>query len=102
MAQSSERALVTASIDEHIAPVSAGYGAVSMLPGRSTGGRGRGRVADDVETVAQDVLRARHLHRQEPSVGGQRGSSWVGVVEQPVAVVGLVAISEKELRAEMK
>ncbi|SFO50894.1 putative transposase [Pseudonocardia ammonioxydans] len=47
----------------------AGAGAVSdLLPRRSSGGRGCGRVADDVETVLQDVLRARYLTRQRRSV----------------------------------
>ena len=47
----------------------AGDGIVSdLLPGRSGGGRGRGRVIDDVETVIVDVLQARFLKRQRPSV----------------------------------
>ena len=47
----------------------AGDGVVSdLLPRHSGGGRGRGRVPDDVETVIADVLRARFLKRQRPSV----------------------------------
>lgn len=39
-----------------------------LIPRRSGGGRGRGRVDDQVETVIADVLRARYLKRQRPSV----------------------------------
>ena len=47
----------------------AGGGAVSgMLPGRSAGGRGRGRVVDEVESVIAEVLRSRYLKRRRPSV----------------------------------
>lgn len=46
-----------------------GRGAVSdLLRGQSSGGRGRGRVTAEVETVIGDVLRARFLRRQRPSV----------------------------------
>lgn len=46
-----------------------GRGAVSdLLPGRSSGGRGRSRVSVEVDTVIGDVLRARYLRRQRPSV----------------------------------
>jgi len=47
----------------------AGEGVVSdLLPRRSSGGRGRGRVADGVETVIGDVLRTRYLTHQRLSV----------------------------------
>lgn len=46
-----------------------GGGVVSdLLPGRSSGGRGRGRVPDAVETIVQDGLRAGYLTRQRRSV----------------------------------
>ncbi|MFJ9713371.1 Mu transposase C-terminal domain-containing protein [Streptomyces sp. NPDC101234] len=47
----------------------AGEGVVSdLLPGRSSGGRGGGRLSGDVETVVQEVLRRRYLTRQRRSV----------------------------------
>ena len=43
----------------------AGEGLVSdLLPGTSSGGRGGGRLPDDVEAVVREVLRARYLTRQ--------------------------------------
>jgi putative transposase len=45
--------------------VSAGFGAVSdLLPGRSSGGRGSGRLPVEVEAIVQEVLRTRYLMRQ--------------------------------------
>ncbi|MFB7531765.1 Mu transposase C-terminal domain-containing protein [Streptomyces sp. NPDC056178] len=47
----------------------AGEGVVSdLLPGRSSGGRGGGRLPGEVETIVQEVLRSRYLTRQRPSV----------------------------------
>lgn len=47
----------------------AGEGVVSdLLPSRSSGGRGGGRLPGEVETIVQDVLRRRYLTRQRPSV----------------------------------
>lgn len=46
-----------------------GGGVVSdLVPGLSSGGRGRGRVASEVEAVIGEVLRARYLTRQRRSV----------------------------------
>ncbi|MFI2373206.1 Mu transposase C-terminal domain-containing protein [Streptomyces sp. NPDC018833] len=47
----------------------AGEGVVSdLLPGRSSGGRGGGRLPDEVETIVQEVLRTRYLTRQRRTV----------------------------------
>ncbi|GAA1914244.1 Mu transposase C-terminal domain-containing protein [Streptantibioticus ferralitis] len=47
----------------------AGEGVVSdLLPGRSSGGRGGGRLSSEVETIVQEVLRTRYLTRQRRSV----------------------------------
>lgn len=47
----------------------AGEGVVSdLLPGRPNGGRGGGRLPDEVEAVIAEVLRVRHLTRQRRSV----------------------------------
>jgi putative transposase len=47
----------------------AGEGLVSdMLPGSSSGGRGGGRLPDEVEAVIRDVLRTRYLTRQRRRV----------------------------------
>ena len=47
----------------------AGEGQVSdLLPRRSSGGRGKGRLPDDVEAVIRDVLQKRYLKRQRLSV----------------------------------
>jgi putative transposase len=47
----------------------AGEGLASdLLPGRSSGGRGAGRLPDEVEAIVRDVLRSRYLTRQRRSV----------------------------------
>jgi putative transposase len=47
----------------------AGEGLVSdLLPGTSSGGRGGGRLPDEVEAVVRDVLRTRYLTRQRRPV----------------------------------
>ncbi|MCC3769546.1 Mu transposase C-terminal domain-containing protein [Streptomyces sp. UNOC14_S4] len=47
----------------------AGEGLVSdLLPGRSSGGRGGGRLPDEAEAVVAEVLRRRYLTRQRRSV----------------------------------
>jgi putative transposase len=47
----------------------AGEGLVSdLLPGASSGGRGGGRLPDEVEAVVRDVLRVRYLTRQRRTV----------------------------------
>jgi putative transposase len=47
----------------------AGEGLASdLLPGTSSGGRGGGRLPDEVEAVVQEVLRARYLTRQRRTV----------------------------------
>ncbi|MFE3206096.1 Mu transposase C-terminal domain-containing protein [Embleya sp. NPDC059237] len=47
----------------------AGEGVVSdLLPARSSGGRGGGRLPDEVEAIVAEVLRARYLTRQRRSV----------------------------------
>jgi len=47
----------------------AGEGLASdMLPGSSSGGRGGGRLPDEVEAVVRDVLRTRYLTRQRRPV----------------------------------
>jgi putative transposase len=47
----------------------AGEGVVSdLLPGRSSGGRGGGRLSGDVETIVREALRTRYLTRQRRSV----------------------------------
>ena len=47
----------------------AGEGVVSdLLPGRSSGGRGRRELPDEVEAVIRDVLRRQYLTRQKKSV----------------------------------
>ncbi|GGK52151.1 DNA-binding domain-containing protein [Streptomyces flaveus] len=47
----------------------AGEGVVSdLLPGRSSGGRGGGRLSGEVETIVQEALRTRYLTRQRRSV----------------------------------
>lgn len=47
----------------------AGGGVVSdLLPGRSSGGRGRGRVPDPVESVIREAIQERYLTRQRRSV----------------------------------
>jgi putative transposase len=38
--------------------------APDLLPGTSSGGRGGGRLPDEVEAVVREVLRARYLTRQ--------------------------------------
>lgn len=46
-----------------------GEGLVSdLLPGTSSGGRGGGRLPDDVEAVVREVLRTRYLTRQRRTV----------------------------------
>lgn len=46
-----------------------GDGVVSdLIPGRSSGGRGRGHLPDDVEVVVGDVLRKQYLTRQRKTV----------------------------------
>jgi hypothetical protein len=45
-----------------------GEGLVSdLLPGTSSGGRGEGRLADEVEAIVAEVLRKRYLTRQRQS-----------------------------------
>jgi len=47
----------------------AGEGVASdLLPGRSSGGRGSGRLPDEVEAIVREVLRSRYLTRQRRSV----------------------------------
>lgn len=47
----------------------AGEGVVSdLLPGKSSGGRGAGRLPADVEAIVREVLRSRYLTRQRRSV----------------------------------
>ncbi|MFC0429910.1 Mu transposase C-terminal domain-containing protein [Kutzneria buriramensis] len=47
----------------------AGEGVVSdLLPAQSSGGRGAGRLPDEVEAVVREVLRTRYLTRQRRSV----------------------------------
>jgi putative transposase len=47
----------------------AGEGVVSdLLPGRSSGGRGTGRLPDEVEAIVREVLRTRYLTRQRRSI----------------------------------
>jgi len=47
----------------------AGEGLASdLLPGTSSGGRGGGRLPDEVEAVVREVLRARYLTRQRRTV----------------------------------
>ncbi len=47
----------------------AGEGLVSdLLPGTSSGGRGGGRLPDEVEAVVREVLRTRYLTRQRRPV----------------------------------
>lgn len=47
----------------------AGEGMVSdLLPGKSSGGRGAGRLPDEVEDIVGEVLRSRYLTRQGRSV----------------------------------
>lgn len=47
----------------------AGEGVASdLLPGRSHGGRGKGRLPDEVEAIVQRVLETRYLTRQRRSV----------------------------------
>jgi putative transposase len=47
----------------------AGEGVVSdLLPGRSSGGRGAGRLPDEVEAIVREVLRSRYLTRQRRSI----------------------------------
>ena len=41
--------------------------ASDLLPGRSNGGRGRGRLSEDVEAIVTEVLRTRYLTRQRRS-----------------------------------
>jgi putative transposase len=44
----------------------AGEGVISdLIPGRSSGGRGREQLPDDVEAVIRDVLRTQYLTRQK-------------------------------------
>ena len=46
-----------------------GEGVVSdLIPRRSSGGRGRGHLPDEVEAVIRDLLRTRYLTRQKRSV----------------------------------
>src|SRR5262249_42999010 len=46
-----------------------GQGVVSdLLPGRSSGGRGRGRVPVEVEALVREVIQQRYLSRQRRSV----------------------------------
>jgi putative transposase len=59
----------------------AGEGVVSDLrPGRSSGGRGAGRLPDEVEAIVREVLRSRYLTRPAcgPSRSPRRGlrSRW--------------------------
>jgi putative transposase len=47
----------------------AGEGVVSdLIPGRSSGGRGREQLPDDVEAVIRDVLRTQYLTRQKKTI----------------------------------
>jgi hypothetical protein len=47
----------------------AGEGVVSdLLPGRSSGGRGGGRLPAEVEAIVREVLRSRYLTRQRRTV----------------------------------
>jgi putative transposase len=47
----------------------AGEGVVSdLIPGRSSGGRGRQHLSDDVEAVIREVLRTQYLTRQKKTV----------------------------------
>jgi putative transposase len=39
-----------------------------LLPGRSSGGRGAGRLPDEVEAIVREVVRSRYLTRQRRSV----------------------------------
>ncbi|MFF2063186.1 Mu transposase C-terminal domain-containing protein [Streptomyces sp. NPDC058200] len=49
----------------------AGEGVVSdLLPGRSSGGRGGGRLPEEVEAIVDEVLRNRYLTRQRRPVAG--------------------------------
>lgn len=42
--------------------------ATDLLPGRSSGGRGAGRLPEQVEAIVREVLRSRYLTRQRRSV----------------------------------
>lgn len=67
----------------------AGEGRVSdLLPRRSSGGRGKSRLPDDVEAVIKDVLRKRYLKRQRPSVASVHRS-----IVRACRVRGLIAPS---------
>ena len=39
-----------------------------LLPARSSGGRGGGRLSDEVEAIVRDLLRSRYLTRQRRTV----------------------------------
>ncbi|MCX4821592.1 DDE-type integrase/transposase/recombinase [Streptomyces sp. NBC_01142] len=43
-------------------------GVSDLLPGRSSGGRGGGRLSDEVEAIVREVLRTRYLTRQRRTV----------------------------------
>ena len=46
-----------------------GEGVVSdLIPGTSSGGRGRGHLPDDLEALIREVLRTRYLTRQKRSI----------------------------------
>ena len=52
-----------------------GEGVVSdLIPRRSSGGRGRGHLPDEVKAVIRDLLRTRYLARQKRSVAAGTGS----------------------------
>jgi putative transposase len=51
-----------------------GEGVVSdLIPGRSSGGRGRGQLPDDVEAVVREVVRTQYLSRPQDDHGGASG-----------------------------
>jgi len=56
-----------------------GEGVVSdLVPGRSSGGRGRGHLPDEVEAVIREVLRKQYLTRQRKTVAAvHREIKWV-------------------------
>jgi hypothetical protein len=41
---------------------------LDLIPGRSSGGRGRGHLPDEVEAVIRELLRTRYLNRQKRSM----------------------------------
>ena len=71
-----------------------GEGVVSdLIPGRSSGGRGRGQLPDDVEAVVREVVRTQYLSRPQDDHGGASGDRQ-GVPHPRVA--GAVARDDHE------